>query len=309
MKEDILKNYIIRQLGRTKKKNFENYCITRIYHKLDRNDVQFITQQMFKRDNGKRALADLYFPQINFIIEIDEGHHGSQKIDDESRTKEIINNKLKYFEEIVTDKLEVGRIDVINNSLQEINLEIDKIVDKIKTRIKNLKDNGNFKSWTQLYEKPDYYIKKEYLDTKDKPAFRTLQEVSELFNKGYGSSKGGSQKPYFKDKDDSKNMIWCPQLKLNGVEYNVKWENKITEDGKIIYESDPTNKNNYLSHLKKHDEGYATRYVFVKFRDSSGMDMYRFRGIFKLNVEKTHEKKKTVWEKVGDRIELKGYFT
>jgi len=41
---------------------------------------------------------------------------------------------------------------------------------------------------------------------------------------------------------------------------------------------------------------------------SSGMDMYRFRGIFKLNVEKTHEKRKRFGE-VGDRIETERYFT
>ena len=73
------KEYIANQLKRTFNKKYENYCITRIYHLLKRNDVQIITQQMFKRkEDGKIALADLYFPQINLSIEIDEPHHFSQ---------------------------------------------------------------------------------------------------------------------------------------------------------------------------------------------------------------------------------------
>ena len=72
------KEYIANQLKRTFNKKYENYCITRIYHLLKRNDVQIITQQMFKRkEDGKIALADLYFPQINLSIEIDEPHHFS----------------------------------------------------------------------------------------------------------------------------------------------------------------------------------------------------------------------------------------
>lgn len=305
MKEDILKNYIIRQLGRTKKKNFENYCITGIYHKLNRTDIQFITQQMFKRGNGKIALADLYFPQINLTVEIDEGHHEGQRIEDEKRTEEIIKNKLKYFEEVIMDEFKEERIDVVKNSLEKINLRIDEIVDEIKRRIKSLENNHNFNQWIQLYKKPDYYIKKlGYLDTKDKPAFRTVQEVSELFNKGYG----GTQRCYFSAKVNSKDKIWCPKLKLNGMKYKIKWNNEITEDGKLIYESSLEDNSSYLGYLKSYEEGYTTRYVFAKFKDSSGMNMYRFRGIFKLNTQKTKEKKKAVWEKIEDRIDLKEYF-
>ena len=83
MQEDIKKKqkgkdmdkieYITNQFKKTFGKKYENYCITRIYHLLNRTDVQIITQQMFKRKNEKEiALADLYFPQINLSIEIDE---------------------------------------------------------------------------------------------------------------------------------------------------------------------------------------------------------------------------------------------
>ena len=43
---------------------------------------------MFKRDDGKIALADLYFPQINLTIEIDEGHHEGQRSEERRVGKE-----------------------------------------------------------------------------------------------------------------------------------------------------------------------------------------------------------------------------
>ena len=65
------KEYIVNQLKRTFHKKYENYCITRIIHKLDNEYIQFITQQLFKRPDGKFALADLYFSQLNISVEID----------------------------------------------------------------------------------------------------------------------------------------------------------------------------------------------------------------------------------------------
>ena len=51
------KEYIANQLKRTFNKKYENYCITRIYHLLKRNDVQIITQQMFKRKDWEENLC------------------------------------------------------------------------------------------------------------------------------------------------------------------------------------------------------------------------------------------------------------
>lgn len=42
------KEYIGNQLKRTFHKKYENYCITRIIHKLDNEYIQFITQQFPK---------------------------------------------------------------------------------------------------------------------------------------------------------------------------------------------------------------------------------------------------------------------
>ena len=110
------KEYITNQLKRAVHKKYENYCITRIIHKLDRLDVQFITQQLFKRPDGKFAYSDLYFPQLNISVEIDESHHLTQKEADEQRTKDIISadkeirKKYTGLEDVVLDPIKEYRI-------------------------------------------------------------------------------------------------------------------------------------------------------------------------------------------------------
>ena len=43
------KEYIKRQIARTNKKDYENYVVTRIIHKIDDLGVKFTTQQYVKR--------------------------------------------------------------------------------------------------------------------------------------------------------------------------------------------------------------------------------------------------------------------
>ena len=65
--------YIIKQISKTNKKNYENFVVTRIWHGLNCLDVKFVTQQYFKRPDGY-ALTDMFFPQFDLHIEIDEPH-------------------------------------------------------------------------------------------------------------------------------------------------------------------------------------------------------------------------------------------
>jgi len=46
------REYVIRQIAKTNKKNYENYVVTRIYHLLNRTDVKFVTQQYVNRPEG-----------------------------------------------------------------------------------------------------------------------------------------------------------------------------------------------------------------------------------------------------------------
>lgn len=84
------KEYIIRQLGRTKNKKYEAYVVSRIIHLLNNFDIKIVTQQYVVRPEG-RALTDLFFPQLSIHIEVDEEHHKSNIQDDKIREADIVN--------------------------------------------------------------------------------------------------------------------------------------------------------------------------------------------------------------------------
>ena len=296
------KEYIVNQLRRTFNKKYENYCITRIYHLLNRLDIKIVTQQLFKRDNGKIALADLYFPQINLIVEIDEGHHLTNKEEDRRRTEEIIKNKVQAFEEVIYYDLEIERIDVTKD-IDYINNRVGEVIELVRERINKM--GSKFEPWNENYRLPQYYIDIGYIDAEDDVKFRTIQEVSELFNKGYK----GTQKAWFSDKSDSNIRIWCPKVKVNGVDYKVPYSNEFNEDTTVIYESSLENNKEFMYNILEGKEKDLTiRYVFTYYKDSSGMNMYRFKGIFEVDKDDTVKEKKRDWRKVGNRVELKQYF-
>ena len=300
------KEYITNQLKKTFGKKYENYCITRIYHQLNRTDVQIITQQLFKRDRGI-ALADLYFPQINLVVEIDEKHHKVQKDDDEKRTNEIIGNKLASLDEVIVEPIIIERIDVTKD-IETINNEITKIVGIILDKI--AKKGNKLGLWEVTYNMPEFYIEKGYVNFNENVKFRKVKEVSDLFNMGY---KDGSQVT-FKHTGFANEYFWCPKLKLNDNDYgkSVPYTNEITLDGKYIYESAKEKNVKFVNDILK--DPTQIRFVFGYYRDSSGENMYKFRGVFELDIDTTkqmieNKTYKRVWRKTNSRFEIKKYFS
>ena len=301
------KNYIINQLKRTFNKKYENYCITRILHRLNRLDVKFVTQQLFKRSQGRIALADLYFPQINLYVEIDESHHLNQKELDIIRTEEMLKNsdlirkKISNLEEIITFPLEELRISVnYMNTIEDINLQIDNVVDKISKKISHLGDK--FVPWTGFDNLPKHYTDNGKISVEENAGFRTLQEVSELFNKGYR----GNQKAYFKVNCENNIYVWCPILKLeNGECKDLPYDNEVSENCEYIYES--SKKNNEVF-IKEKINSSEKRYVFAKYRDETGVNLYKFKGVYELDRDLTLSINKRAWKKIDNQIYLKEFF-
>ena len=304
------KEYIANQLKKTFGKKYENYCVTRIINKLDNLNVRFITQQMFKREGEEIALADLYFPQVNVWVEVDESQHLNRTEEDIIRTQEVIKNnirsKLKNLEEVVYIELEEPeRIKIFDENrtitIEEINNKIDSIVEKINTRIINLGDK--FIPWINVYNTPDEFIKKQSIEKDDNAKFRTLQDVSELFNKGYH----GNQLAYFNVSKEDNEYAWCPKLKLNEDDFkNNLYENEISDDGIYIFESSKDNNDKFVLDVLNTNE---KRFVFAKYKDETGDFSYKFLGVYALDREKTLNLNKRSWKKIDNRIILNKYFS
>lgn len=257
--------YIAKTLSRTKRKDFENYVINRIYNDLNDYDIKPVSQQYVRRPNGKYALIDLYFPQLNIGIECDEIHHLNHKEEDNLRFTDIINS-ISSYEEI--------RIPIFNSndknqyrSIEGINNDINNAVNRIREKKSQTTD---FEPWDT---RPDIYkaLEKGLLDIDDNYIF-TQEELRLFFDRS-----GITQKGFYKIIEDC--YIWLPGLAIenegNYIPYNknLDYINIISKDGEKIFE--------FLPDIKENKNEVFKRIVFVKMKDRIlNRQVYKFAGVF-----------------------------
>jgi very-short-patch-repair endonuclease len=280
------KEYIIRQLGRTKNKKYEAYVVTRIIHLLNDFDIKFVTQQYVARPEG-RALTDLFFPQLNIHVEVDEPFHKLNIEEDKIREADIIN----------ATNHEILRVDV-STSIENINSQINQIIEIIHNRIKKLTDSNLFMSWNiDLEFKSKTYIERGYIDVADNVAFKTIKDACNCFGHNYsGYQQAGAPHP------DRDTMLWFPKLFPNG-----EWDNQISSDEDVIIERNLNaveNKQNIARVLKQGSWKEAhKRIVFAKVQGNLGDILYRFRGLYELSLTDTQNKVALVWHRKSTKVQ------
>lgn len=283
--KDLKTEYIIKQLGRTKNKKYEMYVVNRIINLINDLDIKFITQQYVVRPEG-RALTDLFFPQFNIHIEVDEPHHKQNIQEDKIREADIIN---------ATQNHEIIRVDV-DNPIESINKSIDEIVEKILRLKKQQQNDDTFISWDIDAEfNTQTYIDRGYIDVNDNVAFYKISDACNCFGHNYkGFQRGGTLHAIDKSK-----LIWFPKLYKNG-----QWDNSIHDDEKVIIE-----KHEKELERKKHVEEHFNqnkpnnRITFARVKDNLGNVLYRFRGEYELNIQKSNPKNGLYWERTHTRVQ------
>ena len=197
--------HLAKTLSRTKRKDYENYVINRLYNLLNDFDIKPVSQQYVKRENGKYALIDLYFPQLNIGIEVDEIHHLSQEDEDRLRYDEIINS-IRSYQEIRIPIYSSDMRKMLN--LEEIEANISNAVDIIKTKRATI---NNFIPWDDK-DDIERALEKGVIFVNDNYIF-TQEQVRNFFGK-----KGTVRQSYYTIKPNHK--IWCPGLAIkNGEKY------------------------------------------------------------------------------------------
>jgi very-short-patch-repair endonuclease len=303
-KENAKAEYVSRTLARAHSKDWENYVITRIWHKLDRPDVKFVTQQYVVRPKG-HALIDLYLPQLKMFIEVDEPPHRRQinRLRDEIREHDIVKRIAaheerdiinltddKPFERIRISESEDDESPIIN--ITKINEQCDKLIAKIARRIRKL--GNDFKPWDNSEEDPRTYIKRGEISLADNVAFRTCKDAANCFGHRYKNfQRGITTHPYRKD-----TSIWFPKLYSHG-----EWENKISPDGTMIRERNTDEEKNRNQIKRWLDDPRNTRIVFAQGKDALGILRYRFKGVFKLDRKQTMKEQCAVWKKIADVVD------
>ncbi|BCZ45837.1 hypothetical protein psyc5s11_19040 [Clostridium gelidum] len=272
--------FITRQFQRTHNKRFENYVLTRIWHGINSTDIKMITQQYVIRDDGC-ALLDAYLPQFNIGIEVDEAQH---KI--ESHVKADSQSEKDVIQAI---GCQIYRVDV-TVGIDDIHKQCDEIISIIKNKMKY----SEFESWDIEEEySPERYIKKGFISLEDNAAFRKQTEALKCFGIYYKSSwTGGENHPTYDDV-----FIWFPKMHAR-----KEWINILVENETIIYETNEDSIKNKEFVDKWINQKRNIRYVFTYAKDSLGMVLYRFKGVFELDKEATIHENRAVWKRTGDTV-------
>ncbi|GIO22244.1 AbaSI family restriction endonuclease [Oceanobacillus sp. J11TS1] len=268
------RDYLVKTFSRTKRKDYENYILTAIWHKLDNMDIKPVSQQYVKRQNGTHALMDLYFPQLHIGIEVDEAYHQDNQKEDKLRMDDIIS---AVNEESISD-FQCFRIDA-TKSLEKINDRINETVSAIID-----KSSKTILKWKTYEEELNQLRQQEYLTIYDDISFMDIKDIA---NTVFGKNAKRYQRSYFRVKD--KTWLWCPKLSIteNGGTRSVAggWLNLLAEDWSYIDESHQDGgivkerSENYMGEVESGRE----RAVFAKYKDNLGFNRYRFVGIFRIS--------------------------
>lgn len=288
-------NYMGKLFKKISHKPTESYVIQRLWHRLDDERVKFVLQQHVTRDNDKRALIDLYLPQFNIAIEVNEPYH----LNEEQKQHDSVRNS--DIEHKANCKVVI--IDC-SQSLSDIHKQIDSIITLIKNRIAEL--GNDFKPWTGDDEmKADYYKDKEYLDVQDNNYIRTIDDICTIFNViaiHRGFLRAGAA-------DITKNedyIIWFPSI------YSKEWNNQLSNDGScIIEENKGANKDEHIQNALKaaNEEKIKKRITFFRKKDDLGFNFYKFVGVFEFDAEETIKRDAVYWKRIETRIKIKDFKT
>jgi len=275
-------DYIIKTLSRTKRKDYENYIINAIWNRLNNIEIKPVTQQyVYNSIKNEHYFIDLYFPQCNIGVEIDERHHINQTHKDLNRSQAIWYEISKIDSLFAIGYQEI-RIDVYNKSFEEIEKQINECVKYIKNRL----NSTEIKPW--IININEFVSKNYKLSLEDDILFESIVETcNHLFGTNYNKT-GGSKKSFFLPKTIKEDplfygtKIWFPHLATEheGVFKSVSshWNNRLNSDGTIIEfneKDSPIVDKEYVENITwfEHD-----RFVFAKSRDPLGREGYKFIG-------------------------------
>ena len=280
---------------RTKGKKYENFIVNAIYTKVGNPDLMPVTQQYVKnpRDKRKFYLLDLYFPQINFGIEIDEGQHMSEEWQnkDKERTEAIINT-------IGYEEVRIPIVDIATGnkrSYAEICNDIEHVVEKIKYKIKV---KGGVKWETNEARKQRFNIVKNGTGSFDIEQDVTYSSITEIYNICGGCRRTGKnakrlQKGFYRLNNNY--YLWVPTLTIRDNSGNSKYRNYLNEDKTVITE--------YNDSIQGWDNypGDSDRIVFMRMRDIYGRPCIRFIGVFRY---KQGDSKQCTHERIATQVKI-----
>ncbi len=269
--------WIIKTLEHTKGKDYENYVVTGIWHRLVQKKIELkpVTQQYVRRNKGY-ALLDLYFPAINFAIECDERQHFDRKSHeynekDKSRERDILQ-KLGALEK----PPQIEKIDV-TKTIQEIDVRLDEVTKIIIEKV----DKYKCTKWD--IDPIQLISQKRKICVYDNLMFSKKIDVLKALD--VRNSKGQLYKSFQSGLlyDQKRNRyLWFP--KINIERKHKDWENILIDKTHIIEECNKAKIDKiWEKRSEDFDENKIPKYlVFAKIQNSLGQNGYKYLGTFKM---------------------------
>lgn len=279
--------YLRKVFAHTKGKTFENYVINQIWARVEDLGLYPVTQQYVKRPNGY-ALIDLYFPQINFAIEVNENYHNHIIESDKMRMEDIFGS----IPEINIEPIKEEDYESVKKQIKNVVKKIEKKVNEKVNKFGPLKWDENWKE-TEYKEKLSLARKKGKLCVSDSMSFTMIQVTNDIFNKGYSEGFSRFGQAFLKKSDNE--YIWFPRLTPH-----KDWENKISDDWTVITEKNK-DENKVITIIDKYHNKDIRRYTFAKYKDKLGDTSYRFIGVF---IFDKIEKNACIYKRISNEINL-----
>lgn len=186
-------------------------------------------------------------------------------------------------------------------------MENEKIEEKIEQLNNELfSTNNKIESKDILCREAKQCVEKGYISIDDDVEFKTIRDVTDLFNKHYT----GFQRSWIKVDSDWKRIAACYQMSSMS-DRNI-YKNIFTSDGNCFYylidEKNDEKKKEAVEGIINHE--MEITFLFLKYPNSIG---YKFVGIFKKDneaMQKSIEDKeyRVVYKKIDNKLDLTQFF-
>lgn len=293
------KDYLIRTLSRTKRKDFENYVVNAVWNRLGMHDIKPVTQQTVFWPDGHHSFIDLYFPQLGLGIECDEEYHKGDEQHERDMQREL--TIIDVLRQIKGENYTALHVDA-SKTYEDFEQDIDFVVNKLKDVVSKQKAEGTFVPWKQVDEDwKAYFANKEAITISDDIGF---PRIVDAINMLCDDDKKGYQTSYFipagfRESYGDKYHLWCPKLAIEGKAVARGWNNQLMSDGVHIEEF---NESNPGAVDPVGPEGVPTdlRVTFAQMVDPvTRVRAYRFVGVFR-RIANNPEGTRKRYERISD---------
>lgn len=285
-------HYLSRLFQKISSKPTELYVLTRLWHQLDDLEVQMIPQQYVGLPENRYAMTDIFFPQANIFVEINEpAHYDSEwRIELDRRRNENIVNRTGIKEMVIDCR----------KPLQEIHQQIDQVVEAIKTQIAASRQSGTFKRWRPNEARdPLFWKSQKIIRVEDDVILNNIEAICKLFDANFNQTKRGFlRKGAIHHPSITGYIIWWPsKFSRSG------WKNDCLEDGILITESHSDTEKN-RSHYHGTIQHPHKRIIFYHDKDVLGFVGYYFKGVYEIDFNLSNERDGLFWRRVSKEIVL-----